>query len=456
MQIVNPATDKVIQELVEDSSLAIEAKFKRARQAFPDWSRIPLETRISFVKKFYDLLEERKDDLARNLTLEVGKPLNESYNEINGARGRINFFIDQASHWLRPKEMNNDGTTLDILGFDPLGVVCNISAWNYPFLVGVNVFIPALIAGNSVLYKPSEFSTLTGLMIEKLMHEAGIPEDVFIAVVGGASIGEKLLDLPCDGYFFTGSYKTGKYIAEKISGKLVPVGLELGGKDPLYVTEHNLDLVKVAESIAEGCFYNNGQSCCAVERLYVHEKIYESFLEKFITAVKKLNVGDPLSNVSHQGAITRKSHIDFLEFQVQDALKKGAKLILGGNKLESGNFFPPTILVNVGHSMSIMKDETFGPLIGIMKVKDDQEAVKLMNDTDFGLTASVYCEETERAKKILSQVDAGTAYINCCDRVSPYLPWAGRKHSGMGATLSFLGILAFAKPRGWHIRKAIL
>ena len=453
MRITNPATNELIKEIAEDTAQNVEDKYQRAKGALSSWSQVAFEKRIALIQRFGDLLDQNKDNLAQTLTLEVGKPLQESYNEINGARGRIKFYIENAQKWLAPQEVNNDGNTADILAFDPLGVVCNISAWNYPFLVGVNVFIPSLIAGNTVLYKPSEFATLTGMNIEKLLHEAGIPKDAFIAVIGAAKTGEALLNLPCDGYFFTGSYKTGKYIAEKVTTKLVPIGLELGGKDPLYVTDQIADLNKVAGAVAEGCFYNNGQSCCGVERVYVHENVYDSFMEQFVAETLKLKVGDPLSKDNNQGAITRESHIAFLDSQVQDAVKKGAKLLAGGSRIGKNNFYRPTVLANVTHDMSIMKEETFGPLIGVMKVKDDNEAIKLMNDTEYGLTASVYCQDTDRAKKILSQVDTGTSYINCCDRVSPYLPWSGRKHSGVGSTLSYLGILAFAKPRGWHIRK---
>jgi acyl-CoA reductase-like NAD-dependent aldehyde dehydrogenase len=247
-----------------------------------------------------------------------------------------------------------------------------------------------------------------------------------------------------DGYFFTGSYKTGKYIAEQVAHKLVPVGLELGGKDPLYVTNELLDISKVAEAVAEGCLYNNGQSCCAVERIYVHEKVYDDFMASFLLEIKKFRTG----------AITQPNHLNFLEKQIQDALNKGAQILIGGKKIDSlGNYFEPTVLGNVNHQMEIMKEETFGPVVGVMKVKSDEEAILLMNDCEYGLTASVYSKNIDRAKNILSKVNSGTSYINCCDRLSPYLPWAGRKHSGLGTTLSFLGILAFTKPRGWHIRE---
>ncbi|MFZ4713242.1 MAG: aldehyde dehydrogenase family protein [Bacteriovoracaceae bacterium] len=453
MKITNPANNQLIKEVAEDTSNSINEKFELAQKAQVEWAKKSLDERLKCIQTYNDLLDKNKESLARDLSLEVGKPYQEALNEVNGARNRIKFFLENSKKWLSENHLNTDGNTKEVLGFDALGVICNISAWNYPFLVGTNVFIPALIAGNAVLYKPSEFATLTGQNIATYLHGAGIPTDVFVPIIGGADVGEVLLNLPMDGYFFTGSYKTGKYIAEKVSSKLVPVGLELGGKDPLYVTDEIMDLKQVAGAVAEGCFYNNGQSCCAVERVYVHENVYGEFMGHFLQEVKNLKVGDPMSKTTNQGAITRPSHIAFLEEQVKDATSKGAKLLYGGQRLgENGGFYSPTILTEVNHTMKVMTEESFGPVIGVMKVKNDEEAVKLMNECEYGLTASVYSKNIERAKKIVGQVDAGTSYINCCDRVSAYLPWAGRKNSGLGATLSYLGILAFTKPRSWHIR----
>lgn len=443
MQIINPSTNILIKEVTEDTKDTIRAKYEKARIAQLEWNILTLDERLAIVKNFSILMDSNKENLAQDLTDEMGKPLQESLNEINGARNRVAFFLENSKKWLCENHVNTDGNTKEILSFDSLGVVANISAWNYPFLVGVNVFIPALIAGNAILYKPSEFSLITGQNITRLMHEAGVPKDIFVEIIGDYKAGEALLNLPLDGYFFTGSHKTGKFIAEKVASKLVPLGLELGGKDPLYVTDEIKDIKQVANAAAEGCLYNNGQSCCAVERLYVHEKVYEEFMGYFLAEVKTFTTG----------AITRQAHLAFLESQVEDAVKKGAKVLIGGKRMKSdGNFFPPTVLTEVNHQMRVMTEETFGPLIGVMKVKNDEEAIKFMNDCEYGLTASVYSKNIERAKKILGRIDAGTSYINCCDRVSPYLPWAGRKNSGLGATLSYLGILAFAKPRGWHIR----
>jgi acyl-CoA reductase-like NAD-dependent aldehyde dehydrogenase len=291
------------------------------------------------------------------------------------------------------------------------------------------------------------------LQIEKLLKEAGVPENVFQVAIGGAVTGEILLNLPLDGYFFTGSYKTGKYIYEKVAPKMVPCQCELGGKDPLYVTDDVEDIAAVAAGTADGAFYNNGQSCCAVERIYVHEKVYEAYVDAFLKEVQSWKIGNPLEDGVYLGAISRQSQLEFLEQQVADAIAKGATLLTGGKRIEGdGYFFEPTVLTNVDHSMSVMREESFGPIIGIMKVSNDDEALQLMNDTSYGLTASVYSTSRERAEKILAATDAGTGYWNCCDRVSAALPWSGRKHSGFGATLSHAGIRAFTQPKAFHLR----
>jgi acyl-CoA reductase-like NAD-dependent aldehyde dehydrogenase len=334
-----------------------------------------------------------------------------------------------------------------------LGIVCNISAWNYPYLVGVNVFVPALLAGNAVMYKPSEFATLTGLEIEKLLKKAGIPENVFQVAIGGAATGEALLQLPFDGYFFTGSNKTGKYIYEKVAAKMVPCQCELGGKDPLYVADDIADVKSVATGTADGAFYNNGQSCCAVERIYVHERVYDRYVDEFKNEVQSWKTGPPTEPGVYIGPLTRKDQLEVLEIQVKDAIDKGAKLLLGGRRLnQKGNYFEPTVLTDVTHDMKVMRDESFGPVIGIMKVKSDEEAIALMNDTTYGLTASVYTKDQPRAENILRQLDTGTAYWNCCDRVSAAVPWSGRKQSGIGSTLSHIGLRAFVKPKAFHLR----
>ena len=453
LPVINPATGEEIASLNEDTKESLQKKFGLLKATQPAWSKQALSERVQVLKNFSDLLEKNTGQLAAILTSEVGKPLQQSRNEINGARQRIQWLADNAANYLSDEIMSNENGMLEKISYEPLGVVCNISAWNYPYLVGINVIVPALLAGNAVLYNPSEHAALTGLEIAKLLKQAGLPENLFHIAIGAAAVGESLLGLPFDGYYFTGSYKTGKYIYEKVAPKMVPCQCELGGKDPLYATDDIADIKAVAAGTADGAFYNNGQSCCAVERIYVHEKVYDKYIDEFVKEVSSWKIGSPTEEGTYIGPLSRKEQLDLLENQVTDAVNKGATILAGGKKIDSnGYFFEPTVLVNVDHTMSIMKDESFGPVIGIMKVKNDEEAIRLMQDTEYGLTASVYSADKKRAENILQQINTGTSYWNCCDRVSAALPWSGRKHSGFGVSLSHAGMRAFVKPKGYHLK----
>ena len=453
MKIINPATNGIITTVITDDQLSIGQKIGNARAGQKKWALVPLEERISIIRKFAGLLQAHVQSCAEILSSEVGKPLQQAKNEVNGACARIEWLTANATSAYSEEWMVQDGPTREKIVYEPLGVICNISAWNYPYLVGTNVFVTALLAGNAVIYKPSELAALTGLEIGKYLHEAGVPEAVFQCVTGAKEVGELLLDADLDGYFFTGSYKTGKYIYERVSKKMKPCGLELGGKDPLYVTEDIADIATVAANTADGAFYNNGQSCCAVERIYVHEKVYDTYVAEFVKEVKSYKIGSPDAEGVYIGALTRKEQPSFLAAQVQDALSKGATVMCGGKPIDgAGNYFEPTVLLNVTHDMEVMKEESFGPIIGIMKVKDDAEAVALMNDTKYGLTAAVFCSDESRATGLQSQLNAGTVYWNCCDRVSAALPWSGRNHSGFGSTLSRVGLRVFTQPKAYHLR----
>jgi acyl-CoA reductase-like NAD-dependent aldehyde dehydrogenase len=453
MKIINPATEELIKEIAEDDPASLQMKFDLLKAAQNDWQQVALMERVEVLKQFSFLLEKNRELLAATLTSEVGKPLQQSHNEINGAVTRIKWLTGNAVKYLSDEWMSTGGNLEEKIVYEPLGVVCNISAWNYPYLVGVNVFVPALIAGNAVMYKPSEYATLTGLEIKRLLTEAGIPEHVFQVAVGPGTVGEHLLQLPFDGYFFTGSYKTGKYIYEKVASKMVPCQCELGGKDPLYVADDVADIKAAAAATADGAFYNNGQSCCSVERIYVHEKLYDSYIEEFVREVKSWKMGAPAEEGVYIGPLSRKEQLDILEQQVSEAVKKGAVVLTGGKRITGkGYYFEPAVLVKVTHEMQIMQEESFGPVIGIMKVKDDEEAVQLMQDTKYGLTASVYSSSRQRAESILQKINAGTGYWNCCDRVSAALPWSGRKHSGIGTTLSHTGLRAFTKAKAYHLK----
>lgn len=453
MNLINPANGQILKTIETDTPSAIQKKYEQAKSAQVQWKNTTIKNRIAVVLKFKELLLQNIETAANILSDEMGKPLQQARNEINGGAARIQFFIDNSERWLQEEWLTQEENLSEKISHEPLGVIANISAWNYPYLVGINVFIPAIIAGNAVLYKPSEFTSLTGIEIEKYFKAALLPHGIFQTIIGDKYAGEALLNLPLNGYFFTGSYKTGKYIYEKVASKMVPCGLELGGKDPLYITEDISNIAQVAAGTADGAFYNNGQSCCAVERIYVHEKNYDPFVAAFVKEVKSFQIGLPKSEGVYISALVREAQLDFLKNQVDDALSKGAILLCGGKRIEMpGFYFEPTVLTEVNHTMDVMKEESFGPIIGIMKVKNDEEAIQLMLDTPYGLSASVYSDTYEKAEPILKAMDSGTAYWNCCDRVSPQLPWSGRKNSGFGTTLSYMGIRAFTQPKAYHLK----
>jgi acyl-CoA reductase-like NAD-dependent aldehyde dehydrogenase len=457
LSIRNPATGKVAATLPADDAISVRAKYRAARAAQPGWAGWPLRNRLEVMAAFRARIERERDALARTLTIETGKPITQARSELNGLLPRLDFFLRETPRALQRETVLNDRRTrmVEAITYEPLGVIANISAWNYPYYVGSNVFIPALLAGNAVLYKPSEFAAQTGLQIARLLHASGVPRGVFIPLVGTGEVGSALLRQPIDGVFFTGSVPTGKKIARAVAGRMIKVQLELGGKDPAYVCE-DVDVSQTAAALADGAFYNAGQSCCAVERIYIHHAIFDRFAAAFVDVVRKFRIGNPLHAQTYLGPLTRAPQLAVLETQVADALRKGARVLAGGRRIRGrrGNYFQPTVLVDVNHRMTVMREESFGPIIGLMSVRDDAEAIDCMNDTDYGLTAAVYSPDQKRARAILAEVSSGSAYWNCCDRVSPRLPWSGTKNSGVGLTLSRSGIQTFTRPRAWHLRMA--
>jgi acyl-CoA reductase-like NAD-dependent aldehyde dehydrogenase len=452
LDIHNPATDQLIATLPADDAASVAAKAAAARAAQPAWAAVPLAERLDTVRRFQAGLVAELDTLAVTLTQETGKPVSQAKNEINGLLGRIDFFLEQAEPATADEHVFNGGGMHEQIGHVPLGVVANISAWNYPYFVGCNVIVPALLTGNAVLYKPSEHATLSGLNITRLLHAAGVPAAAMQCLVGAGATGAALLEQKIDGLFFTGSHATGQRIAVALAPRLIKLQLELGGKDPTYVRS-DADAQAAAESLADGAMYNTGQSCCSVERIYVHESLHDAFVQHFLATVAGFKTGDPLAADTYFGALTREPQLAVLEAQVADAVAKGATLHTGGRRLPGpGNWFEPAVLTNVNHTMELMREESFGPVIGIQKVGSDDEAVALMNDTRYGLTAGVFTKDEAVARALLSRVNAGSVYWNCCDRVSPRLPWSGHGDSGMGLTLSTHGIQTFTRPKAWHLR----
>lgn len=454
LTITNPATGDSITTLPADDAASVAAKAQAARAAQPAWAQRPLQERRRCIEGFRAGVVRDLEFLARVMTQETGKPIRMSRNELNGLLPRIDFFLAETERAIATETVHDEGGMREQIQHEPLGVVANISAWNYPWFVGCNVILPALLAGNAVLYKPSEYATLTGLEIARLLHEAGVPREVMACLVGAGEVGAALLAQDVDGVFFTGSHATGQRIAEAVGKRFVKLQLELGGKDPTYVCE-DADPKAAAESLADGAMYNTGQSCCSVERIYVHERIHDDFVRHFVDTVRGFKRGDPMAEDTYLGAITRAPQLEILERQVADAQAQGAQLLVGGRRGDGpGNWFEATAFAGATHAMEIMREESFGPVIGIQKVSGDEEAVRLMNDTRYGLTAGVYTRDEQRARRLLAQVHAGSVYWNCCDRVSPRLPWSGVGDSGVGLTLSKYGIQAFTRTKAWHLRQA--
>lgn len=454
LPIHNPATGALLAELAADTAASVADKALLARAAQPGWAAIPLTARKACIARFRASIVAELEELSAILTQETGKPISMSRNELNGFLARIDFFLAEVDGATATQNVFSEGGMTEHIAHMPLGVVANISAWNYPWFVGGNVFIPALLTGNAVLYKPSEYAAMTGLAIARLLHSAGVPPHVFVPLIGGADVGAALLAQKIDGLFFTGSHATGVRIASAMGPRLVKLQLELGGKDPSYVCD-DANVQSAAAALADGAMYNTGQSCCAVERIYVHERIHDAFVNAFVATVNTFQIGDPMADDTYIGPLTRAPQRDVLDAQVADALARGATLLTGGQRLPGpGNWYAPTVFSNVNHRMELMREESFGPLIGIQKVTDDEEAIALMNDTRYGLTAGVFTPNETRARNLLSRVNAGSVYWNCCDRVSPRLPWSGVGDSGVGLTLSTYGIQAFTRPKAWHLRQA--
>ena len=454
LAVHNPANGEKIAELPADDAASVAVKAARARAAQRQWAAQPLFERKACIARFRDGVVRDLEMLAVTMTRETGKPIRMSRNELNGLLARLDFFVAMVEPVTAVETVYDEAGMNERIEHLPLGVVGNISAWNYPWFVGCNVIVPALLTGNAVLYKPSEFSTLTGLSIARLLHEAGVSQDVFVPLVGAGPVGAALLEQKLDGLFFTGSHATGARIAQTVGSRFMKLQLELGGKDPTYVCE-DVDPAAAAASLADGAMYNTGQSCCSVERIYVHEKVHDAFVAAFVETVKGFAIGDPMREDTYIGPLTRAAQLDVLDAQVADAKAKGARLLTGGQRLPGpGNWYAPTVFSHVDHGMEVMREESFGPVIGIQKVAGDEQAVSLMNDTRYGLTAGVYTTSRERAQALLSRVDAGSVYWNCCDRVSPRLPWSGFGDSGVGLTLSTYGIQTFTRPRAWHLKSA--
>lgn len=439
---VNPATGEVMGQLDCAGPDEVHSAVSRAHAAQIEWAALGIRKRIEIIRRFQQALLSRKDDIARRITQEAGKPLVESLlTEVLVVLDAARFLIESAYSLLRDERVPHGNPALKTksgrLLREPYGVVGIISPWNYPFSIPATEVLAALVAGNSVVLKPSEFTPLIAMELQSLLRGSGVPEDVFQVLPGEGPTGASLVKSDIDKLVFTGSVSTGRRIAQIAADRLLPVVLELGGKDPMIVLE-DADLDVASSAAVWGAFVNAGQACLSVERCYVHEKLYSDFAERCAAKAQKLRVGNGLDPVTEVGPMIHERQIRTVESHIEDARALGARILAGGSRLRDlgPNFFAPTVLADVDHRMRVMREETFGPVLPVMRFRDDDEAVRLANDSDYGLAASIWTSDRERGERVARQIEAGTVMVNdvlSCFSISE-APHGGVKASGIGHT----------------------
>nr|WP_258045518.1 aldehyde dehydrogenase family protein [Mesorhizobium sp. NBSH29] len=438
---------------------AVSAVVERARAAQAGWAATPIDERTGAILKMLEALVAMNDDIVPEIAWQMGRPIRYG-GEFGGVKERTNYMVEIAQAALAPVMASNpkDGFRRYVKK-DALGVVMVIAPWNYPYLTAVNTIVPALIAGNTVILKHAAQTLLVGERFAQAFEAAGFPKGVFQNIVLNHAQTEKLLGSgKIDHVNFTGSVAGGRAIEKAAAGTFMTLGLELGGKDPAYVLP-DAKLDHAVANLVEGAFFNSGQCCCGIERVYVHEKVYDAFVEGFVAETKSAYVlGNPLDEKTTMGPMAQARFADMIREQKAEALRKGATahLNLKSEQDVAGSpYLSPEVLTNVDHQMSVMREESFGPIVGIMKVRSDEDAIALMNDSPYGLTASIWTSDTEHAIAIGDRVETGTVFMNRCDYLDPALVWTGVKDTGKGAALSAIGYDNLTRPKSYHLREKI-
>ena len=427
---------------------------KRAKAAQAGWAARPLSERIALVRKAGEIIGQQKDRMATELAHQMGRPIRYG-GEYGGFNERLTYMADVAEESLAPMQIEDSDAFRRLIKRTPWGTVLVIAPWNYPYMTAINTVAPALIAGNTVILKHAGQTLAVGEHLAEAFHAAGVPEDVFQNLVLDHDTTSALLsERAVDFVNFTGSVGGGQAIERAAAGTFIPVSTELGGKDPGYVrADANLDAA--VDTLLDGAMFNSGQCCCGIERIYVHESLYDQFVEKAVAWVNAQKLGNPLDPETTMGPMANVRFAKEVRAQIEEALADGAKAHIDTMPADDGGaYLTPQILTNVTHKMRVMRDESFGPVVGIMPVKDDEEAIALMNDSQFGLTASIWSTDTATAEAIGDRIETGTVFLNRCDYLDPALCWTGCKDTGRGQGLSKLAYQALTRPKSYHLKKA--
>ncbi|NTA37693.1 aldehyde dehydrogenase family protein [Agrobacterium salinitolerans] len=456
IQNISPIDGSVYAEREAMSLEAARAAVSKARQAQKDWARRPLEDRVQLVLKGVARLNEMVAEVVPELAHMMGRPVRYG-GEFKGFNERSNYVASIAADALAPLVIEESGNFERRIEREAHGVVFVIAPWNYPYMTAINTVAPALMAGNTVVIKHAAQTLLVGERMVRAFVEAGVPDDVFINVFLDHATTSALIS---EGLFnfvnFTGSVEGGRAIERAAAGTFTGLGLELGGKDPGYVME-DADLDAAVDTLMDGATYNSGQCCCGIERIYVNENLYDAFVEKSVAWVSNYKLGNPLEQETTLGPMANKRFAKVVRAQIADAVAKGAKALVDPKLFPADDgesaYVAPQVLVNVDHSMEFMTEETFGPAVGIMKVKNDDEAIALMNDSKYGLTASLWTQDAARAGRIGREIETGTVFMNRADYLDPALCWTGVKETGRGGSLSVLGFQNLTRPKSYHLKK---
>lgn len=453
---ISPIDGSIYVELELATPAVIDEALDRARAAQRAWRNTSVRDRAAILSKFCDVFESQREEIATEITWQMGRPIRYTPNEVNGTLERARHMIAIAPQALADIDAGPKENFTRFVRREPLGVVLTIAAWNYPYLIAVNSVVPALMAGNAVVLKHSAQTPLCAERFASCLKQAGLPDGVFQVLHLTHADSEKVIrDRRIDFVAFTGSVAGGHTVQRAASERFIGVGLELGGCDPVYV-RYDADLTHAIENIVDGAYFNSGQSCCGLQRIYVHERIHDDFVSGCIDLTRKYVLGNPLDRSTTLGPVIRTAAADMIRQQVEASIRAGAKPAIDAGAFAVSKpgtpYLAPQLLLSVDHSMTVMREEIFGPVAGLMKVSSDEQAIELMNDTAFGLTAAVWTRDRDAALAIGDRIDTGTWFMNRCDYLDPALAWVGVKDSGRGCTLSTVGYEHLTRPKSFHLR----